>query len=103
MTNIDVATSVCGLLDKLHPRSAKVSHSSLIQFVKDRPGHDRRYAVDIGKIEQELGWQPEETFLGGLEKTVHWYLNNAAWIDNVTGGKYGEWIRKNYDQRVTTQ
>ena len=103
MTNIDVATSLCDLLDKLHPRSAKVSHTSLIQFVSDRPGHDRRYAVDISKIEQELGWQPEETFLGGLEKTVHWYLNNAAWIDNVTSGKYGEWIRKNYDQRVTTQ
>ncbi len=103
MTNIEVAKCLCEVLDKLQPQSPTVPHSSLIHFVTDRPGHDRRYAVDTSKIEKELGWQPQETFQSGLEKTVRWYLDNAAWIDDVCSGKYEEWIRKNYGQRVKTQ
>lgn len=103
MRNSDVAISLCEALDRLHPQSPTVPHSSLIQFVDDRPGHDRRYAVDTSKIENELGWRPRETFSTGLEKTVSWYLANAAWIDNVSSGRYQDWIRKNYDERVTAQ
>ena len=82
------------------PHSKVVPHASLIEFVTDRPGHDRRYAVDTSKIEEELGWQPQETFLSGLEKTVRWYLRNGVWIEKLTGGDYEEWIRMNYSQRV---
>jgi dTDP-glucose 4,6-dehydratase len=87
-------------LDRVQPQSSGKAHSSLIEFVTDRPGHDRRYAVDAGKIEKELGWQPQETFSSGLEKTVRWYLDNSAWIENVSSGKYQEWISTNYDQRA---
>jgi len=103
MTNIDVAKCLCGILDKLDPQSSNKPHSSLIEFVTDRPGHDQRYAIDTSKIEAELGWQPKESFLSGLEKTVQWYLNNSAWIEKLKGGKYAEWIRMNYDERETKQ
>ena len=75
------------------------SYHSLIAFVADRPGHDRRYAIDASKIERELGWKPEETFETGVAKTVHWYLNNPAWISNVQSGAYMTWIEKNYEGR----
>jgi len=100
MTNIDVAECLCDILDRLDPHSKVVPHSALIEFVSDRPGHDRRYAVDTSKIEEELGWQPQETFLSGLEKTVRWYLSNGVWIEKLTGGDYEEWIRMNYSQRA---
>ena len=103
MTNLDVAECLCEILDKLDPHSSNMPHSSLIEFVSDRPGHDRRYAVDTSKIKKELGWRPQETFLSGMEKTVHWYLNNGACIDKLKGGKYAEWIRENYDERETKQ
>ena len=100
MANIDVARDLCEVLDQVKPQTSGAPHSSLIEFVTDRPGHDRRYAVDASKIERELGWQPQETFSSGLEKTIHWYLDNSAWIENVSSGKYQEWISKNYDQRA---
>ena len=100
LANVDVAQQVCEILDRTQPLSSGVAHSSLIEFVADRPGHDRRYAVDASKIENELGWQPQETFASGLEKTVRWYLDNSAWVKNVSSGKYQEWISKNYDQRA---
>ena len=100
MTNIDVVNSVCELLDKLQASPASTPHSSLIQFVEDRPGHDKRYAVDAGKIERELGWTPAESFETGLEKTVRWYLANEEWIADVKSGRYREWIKKNYCERA---
>ena len=103
MANVDVARSLCEILDELNPKSPTIPHSSLIEFVDDRPGHDRRYAVDTSKIEKELAWQPQETFLSGLEKTVRWYLANPIWVENVRNGKYQEWIRENYDERVKLQ
>lgn len=103
MANVEVATFLCEILDELNPRSPTIPHSSLIEFVDDRPGHDRRYAVDTSKIEKELAWQPQETFFSGLEKTVRWYLANPTWIENVRNGEYQDWIRENYDQRVTTK
>ncbi len=100
MTNIDVAKCLCDILDRLDPHSKSAPHASLIEFVTDRPGHDQRYAVDTSKIEEELGWQPKESFLSGLEKTVRWYLRNGVWIEKLTGGDYEEWISMNYSQRV---
>ncbi len=77
-------------------RFARIAHP----FVEDRPGHDRRYAINAGKIERELGWQPSVSFEEGLRKTVQWYLNNSVWIENVRTGAYREWIRHNYEERV---
>ena len=88
------------ILDELRPLSTDHSplstYSSLITFVKDRPGHDRRYAIDASKIERELGWKPQETFETGLRKTVEWYLANDAWIKGVTSGEYREWMQRQY-------
>ncbi len=86
--NLDVVKTICVLLDELVPDSPHAPHDSLITFVADRPGHDRRYAIDAGKIARELGWTPEETFESGMEKTVRWYLENAAWRQDVLSGKY---------------
>ncbi len=99
-TNIEVATSVCAVLDELQPRSDGKSYANQICFVKDRPGHDRRYAIDTRKIEQELGWKPNETFNTGIRKTVKWYLDNQAWTDGVTTGAYREWVDKHYGSKV---
>ena len=85
---------ICATLDDLKP--AGKPYASLITFVKDRPGHDRRYAMDITKIERELGWQPRETFAGGLRKTIQWYLDNPEWVEHVTSGAYREWINLQY-------
>jgi len=97
-TNIEIVRGICQLLDEMAP-SDKGKHEQLITFVKDRPGHDRRYAIDISKINTELGWQPAETFETGIRKTVHWYLQNQDWIKDITTGAYREWIEKNYQNR----
>ena len=96
-TNLEVVTAICTHVDKLQPDSAP--HSRLISFVKDRPGHDRRYAIDTTKIESELGWQPKEKFETGLHKTVNWYFKNMKWVENVTSGAYRNWIDLNYGKR----
>ena len=95
-TNLEVVKTLCTILDELHPGSPVTPHASLMTFVKDRPGHDRRYAIDAGKIEQELGWTPSETFESGIRKTVAWYLDNQDWVDHVTSGEYRNWVSKNY-------
>jgi dTDP-glucose 4,6-dehydratase len=97
MKNIDVVNLVCAILDQESPRSDGVPYTQQITFVKDRPGHDRRYAIDATKIEQELDWRPQETFKSGIHKTVRWYLEHTAWVENVTSGAYRDWIEKQYD------
>ncbi|HEX6591716.1 MAG TPA: dTDP-glucose 4,6-dehydratase [Moraxellaceae bacterium] len=97
--NLDVVHSVCSLLDELSPRQDGRRYSEQITFVKDRPGHDRRYAIDATRMQQELGWQPAETFGSGLRKTVQWYLANPAWVANVKSGGYRDWVEKNYAER----
>jgi dTDP-glucose 4,6-dehydratase len=95
-TNIDVVKTVCTILDELRPRPDGKSYAAQITHVKDRPGHDRRYAIDAGKIERELEWKPEETFETGIRKTVQWYLANQPWVENVTSGAYRKWIETQY-------
>lgn len=97
--NIDIVKTVCTLLDELHPRSDAESYTAQIKFVADRPGHDRRYAIDAGKIERELGWRPVETFETGIRKTVVWYLQNQLWVQNVQTGAYRQWVSRNYTDR----
>jgi dTDP-glucose 4,6-dehydratase len=99
--NIDVVNAVCALLDELVPASPYRPHARLIQTVQDRPGHDRRYAIDARKIQRELGWQPQESFSSGLRKTVEWYLAHPGWVENVTSGAYRQWIDTNYAARGT--
>lgn len=94
--NIDIVHTVCALLDELRPRQDGKKYSEQITFVTDRPGHDRRYAIDARKIESELGWKPAETFTTGIRKTVQWYLNHPEWVANVQSGAYREWITKQY-------
>jgi dTDP-glucose 4,6-dehydratase len=98
-TNLDVVKTICKILDELRPKADGSSHASLIAFVKDRPGHDRRYAMDISKIKAELGWTPKESFASGIRKTVSWYLENSDWVNNVTSGAYKDWIKKQYATR----
>lgn len=93
--NLEIVRLVCGLLDELRP-DARGSYDRLISFVTDRAGHDRRYAIDAGKIKRELGWQPKETFESGIRKTVQWYLDHAQWTAAVQSGSYRDWIKKNY-------
>lgn len=93
--NIEIVQMVCDLVDEMQPK-AGVSRRSLITYVKDRPGHDRRYAIDAGKIERELKWKPKESFETGLRKTVRWYLENDAWVQDVTSGSYRQWIATHY-------
>jgi dTDP-glucose 4,6-dehydratase len=95
-TNLDVVKTICGFLDQEQPRSDGKSYSEQIIYVNDRPGHDRRYAIDATKIRNELDWIPQETFESGLRKTVNWYLNNREWSARVTSGAYRDWILKNY-------
>lgn len=97
--NIDVVTTICRKLDELRPRVDGSKYESLITYVKDRPGHDRRYAIDPRKIQSEIGWAPAETFESGINKTVNWYLENNAWIDTVRSGTYRDWIAQNYAGR----
>lgn len=95
MPNLVIVNTICALLDELRPDAAG-PHGRLISFVKDRPGHDRRYAVDARKIERELGWRPAETFASGIRKTVAWYLDHADWVARVTSGAYHEWVDQHY-------
>jgi dTDP-glucose 4,6-dehydratase len=94
--NIDIVETICSILDEVCPDDPVMPHRKLITFVKDRPGHDRRYAMDAGKIERELGWKPRETFESGIRKTVQWYLENDAWVKEVTAGSYRHWIATHY-------
>lgn len=100
MPNIEIVKIICGLLDTKSPQTAARAggkHEGLITYVKDRPGHDRRYAIDAGKINRDLGWKPAETFEGGIAKTVDWYLENQAWVQRVQSGAYREWIERQYE------
>jgi dTDP-glucose 4,6-dehydratase len=96
-TNLDVVHTLCAVMDALHPAGAP--HAKLIQFVKDRPGHDRRYAINAEKIRSELGWSPAEKFDSGLRKTIEWYLGHQAWIEGVSSGAYRAWLDLNYGSR----
>lgn len=98
--NIDVVTTICRKLDTLRPRADGQPYESLITYVTDRPGHDRRYAIDPTKIQRDIGWQPAETFESGIDKTVRWYLDNTEWIDTVRSGAYRDWINTNYSGRA---
>ena len=97
--NLDVVHTLCTILDQLSPRSDGKPYKEQITYVKDRPGHDRRYAIDASKLERELGWKPAETFETGIRKTVQWYLDNQAWVANVTSGAYMNWVGKQYGKR----
>ncbi|MDO8343848.1 MAG: dTDP-glucose 4,6-dehydratase [Cellvibrio sp.] len=96
--NLDIVHIVCTLLDELRPRADGKSYSEQITFVTDRPGHDRRYAIDARKIERELGWKPAETFETGIRKTLQWYLDNQGWVNNVLSGNYRQWVEKQYGE-----
>ena len=98
MANLDVVHTLCDMLDKLRPKAAG-SYRDQVTFVKDRPGHDRRYAIDARKLERELGWKPAETFQSGIAKTVQWYLDNQAWVQDVQSGAYTKWLETNYQNR----
>lgn len=98
--NIEIVNEVCSLLDELSPRSDGKSYREQITYVTDRPGHDRRYAIDASKIERELGWKPAETFKTGILKTVKWYLDNQSWVSNVQSGGYRDWLDQNYKDRI---
>jgi dTDP-glucose 4,6-dehydratase len=97
--NLDIVHTVCRLLDELRPRPDGRAYREQITYVTDRPGHDRRYAIDARRIERELGWQPAETFASGIDRTVRWYLANHDWVRNVQSGAYREWVEKNYADR----
>jgi len=95
--NIDVVKTICQILDELKPRADGKTYAEQITFVQDRPGHDRRYAIDASKIKRELGWRPAETFDSGIKKTVQWYLDNPAWVEGVVSGSYRDWLQKQYN------
>ena len=95
--NLEVVNTICKILDELRPRTDKKSYVEQITFVKDRPGHDRRYAIDASKIERELGWRPVETFDSGIRKTIQWYLDNSGWVEGVVSGSYRDWLKKQYN------
>lgn len=96
MPNLGIVHRICELLDELRPRADGQSYASQISLVTDRPGHDRRYAIDAHKIERELGWKPAETFETGIRKTVTWYLANQEWVKGVMDGSYRDWIAQQY-------
>jgi dTDP-glucose 4,6-dehydratase len=98
-TNLEVVATICGILDELRPIDSVTHHSSLITHVADRPGHDRRYAMDTRRIERELGWRPRERFESGIRKTVEWYLEHLSWVDGIASGAYRNWIDLNYGRR----
>ena len=99
-TNLEVVDTLCQLLDERRPRADGLSYARQKINVADRPGHDKRYAIDATKIQRELGWVAQETFVTGLEKTVRWYLDNASWVSNVISGEYRHWVSKNYGERT---
>jgi len=96
-SNLEMVKAICGILDELCPDSPYKPHATLITFVKDRPGHDRRYAIDSSRIQQELGWNPKESIESGLRKTIGWYLSHAEWVHTVKTGAYRDWVAKHYD------
>ena len=98
LTNIDTVNTICDFLDEMQPREDFTSRQDLISFVKDRPGHDLRYAIDCSKLEKELGWVPRESFESGLKKTIQWYLDNSQWVERVKSGEYREWLEKHYKE-----
>jgi len=97
-TNIEVVRTICGLLDRLRPRADGKSYAEQITHVKDRPGHDRRYAIDADRIRNELGWMPQESFETGIARTIQWYLDHPRWVENVSSGAYRKWIETQYGQ-----
>lgn len=99
-TNLDVVNTICDLVDEFCPDAGLGPRKNLITFVPDRPGHDRRYAIDAAKINRELGWRPSIEFKSGLRKTVEWYLEHPSWVQSVRSGAYLDWIRQNYEKRV---
>ena len=99
-TNLDVVRTICALLDELRPRADGKSYAEQICYVQDRPGHDRRYAIDARKLERELGWKPAETFDSGIRKTVRWYLDNQDWVTGVTSGHYRDWLERQYGEQA---
>ena len=101
-SNLEVVETICALLDELVPGSPYRPHDQLITYVKDRPGHDRRYAIDARKIERELEWRPEESFETGMRKTIEWYLANGPWVEAVTGESYQQWVKMNYVDRESS-
>jgi len=98
--NLEVVHTLCAILDELSPRDDGKSYKEQITFVTDRPGHDRRYAIDATKLQRELGWKPAETFETGIRKTVRWYLDNQAWVRDVTSGAYKQWMGKHYGEKA---
>lgn len=102
-SNLEVVRTICSLLDELVPHSHYKPHAQLITYVTDRPGHDRRYAIDASKIERDLKWKPEESFETGMRKTIEWYLSNGPWIEAVTGAAYQQWVATNYSDRTAKQ
>jgi dTDP-glucose 4,6-dehydratase len=94
--NIDIVNTVCSLLDEMRPKADGQSYSTQITYVKDRPGHDRRYAIDASKLQRELGWKPAETFETGIQKTIAWYLRNPEWVAHVQSGAYRQWVQTQY-------
>ena len=94
--NIEIVNTICRLLDELRPRADGGSYLTQITYVTDRPGHDRRYAIDARKVERELGWKPAETFESGIRKTIEWYLDHADWVAGVQSGAYRQWVEKHY-------
>lgn len=99
MPNIEIVRTLCSLLDEMRPRADGKPYADQITYVKDRPGHDRRYAIDARKIERELGWRPSETFQTGIRKTVAWYLEHGNWVEHVQSGAYRDWVNTNYAKR----
>jgi dTDP-glucose 4,6-dehydratase len=97
--NIEIVQTICQLLDEMRPKADGTSYASQITYVTDRPGHDRRYAIDARKLEAELGWKPAETFDTGIRKTVEWYLSHPEWVAHVQSGAYRDWVSKNYTER----
>ncbi|WP_199052489.1 dTDP-glucose 4,6-dehydratase [Aquitalea sp. ASV15] len=98
--NLDVVHTICSILDTLRPKADGTGYAEQITYVQDRPGHDRRYAIDARKLERELGWKPAETFESGIRKTVEWYLDNQDWVSNVTSGNYRQWLEQHYGNKA---
>ncbi len=99
--NIEVVEMVCYLLDRMVPSDTHKPHRNLISFVKDRPGHDQRYAIDCSKLERDLGWSPKESFETGIEKTIHWYIENTKWVNRINSGEYLSWIEMHYADSIS--